>query len=118
MPDSLTAWAADRSKLLQQLVGLGDLRPESITATIRRCGKPTCHCAKPNDPDMTRSSGLPERDALAPKLLNGGRLVQTGHPPGAIRLRSLEVENLGASVGAGRGKDLNRVTGHARRRFY
>jgi hypothetical protein len=28
---------------------LGDLRPGSICAVARRCGKPTCHCAKPND---------------------------------------------------------------------
>jgi len=29
---------------------LGDLRPGSITATVRKCRKPSCHCAKPNDP--------------------------------------------------------------------
>jgi len=29
---------------------LSDLRPGSITASRRRCGKPTCHCARPNDP--------------------------------------------------------------------
>src|SRR5690349_4358382 len=47
MPDSLTALEADRSKLLEEFLGLGDLRPGSITAVVRRCGKPTCHCAKP-----------------------------------------------------------------------
>ena len=50
MPDSLTALEVNRSKLLQQFLGLGDLRPGSITAVVRPCGKPTCHCAKPNDP--------------------------------------------------------------------
>jgi hypothetical protein len=50
MPDSLAALEADRSKLLQEFLGLGDLRPGSITAVVRRCGKPTCHCAHPNDP--------------------------------------------------------------------
>jgi len=29
---------------------LGDLRPGSITAVTRRCGKPSCHCAKHDDP--------------------------------------------------------------------
>ena len=28
---------------------MGDLRPGSITAVTRRCGKPSCHCAKHND---------------------------------------------------------------------
>ena len=41
MPDSLVALEADRSNLLQQFLCLGDLQPGSITATIRRCGKPT-----------------------------------------------------------------------------
>ena len=29
---------------------MGDLRPGSITATVRKCRKPSCHCAKPSDP--------------------------------------------------------------------
>ncbi len=49
MPDSLDALEAERSRLLEEFCGLGDLRPGSITAVVRRCGKPTCHCAKPND---------------------------------------------------------------------
>jgi hypothetical protein len=60
VPDSLLTLEADRAKLLQQFLALGDLRLGSITATIRRCGKPTCHCAKPNDPghDRTRRFGF------------------------------------------------------------
>jgi hypothetical protein len=46
MPDSLSVLEADRRKLLEEFWGLGDLRPGSITAVVRRCGKPTCHCAK------------------------------------------------------------------------
>ena len=38
-----------RSHLLAQLSQLGDLRPGSVTGIIRRCGKPTCHCAQPKD---------------------------------------------------------------------
>jgi hypothetical protein len=50
MPDALAALEADRSKLLEEFLRLGDLRHGSITATIRKCGKPSCHCAKPDDP--------------------------------------------------------------------
>ena len=41
---------AERSQILRQISTLGDLRPGSICAVPRRCGKPTCHCAKPKDP--------------------------------------------------------------------
>lgn len=50
MPDSLLALEAERSQILRQISTLGDLRPGSICAVSRRCGKPTCHCAKPKDP--------------------------------------------------------------------
>ena len=50
MPDSLSALETERSQILRQISTLGDLRPGSICAVARRCVKPTCHCAKPNDP--------------------------------------------------------------------
>jgi hypothetical protein len=50
MPDALATLEADRSKLLEEFLRLGDLRNGSITATVRKCGKPSCHCAKPKDP--------------------------------------------------------------------
>ena len=50
MPDDLAALEAQRSKLLEDFLSLGDLRPGSITAVVRRCGKSSCHCAKPRDP--------------------------------------------------------------------
>lgn len=50
MPDSLPTLEAERSQILRQIATLGDLRPGSICAVSRRCGKPTCHCAKPKDP--------------------------------------------------------------------
>jgi hypothetical protein len=50
MPDALSALEAERSQILHQITTLGDLRPGSICAVPRRCGKPTCHCAKPKDP--------------------------------------------------------------------
>jgi hypothetical protein len=50
MPNSLPELEAERSGILRQFTTLGDLRPGSICAVARRCGKPACHCAKPNDP--------------------------------------------------------------------
>src|ERR1019366_9487454 len=50
MPNSLPELEAESSKILRQFTTLSDLRTGSICAVPRRCGKPTCHCAKPNDP--------------------------------------------------------------------
>src|SRR2546423_7591647 len=50
MPDPLSAYVDDRSTLLQQISELGDFQPGSVTSASRRCGSPSCHCAKPNDP--------------------------------------------------------------------
>ena len=48
MPNNLLELEQKRSRLLTGLAQLGDLRPGSVTAIVRRCGKPTCHCAQPN----------------------------------------------------------------------
>jgi len=50
MPQSLSELEQQRSLLTVQLSQLGDLRPGSVTGIVRRCGKPTCHCAQPDDP--------------------------------------------------------------------
>ena len=50
MTDPLSSLLDDRFKLIQQISELGDFQPGSITSAVRRCGKPECHCAKPNDP--------------------------------------------------------------------
>ena len=49
MPQSLSELEQQRSSLATQLSQLGDLRPGSVTGIVRRCGKPTCHCAQPDD---------------------------------------------------------------------
>lgn len=84
MPVSLPALESDRSKLLQEFLGFGDLRPGSITAVVRRCGKPTCHCAKPNDPGHDPQFRLTRRVA--------GRTVTESFPnPAALRKAQQEV---------------------------
>lgn len=50
MYQPLQEWEAERAKILSQISQLGDLRPGSVTAIRGRCGTPTCHCHRPNDP--------------------------------------------------------------------
>ena len=84
MPDSLAALETDRSQLLQAFLGLGDLRPGSIGAVVRRCGKPTCHCAQPNDPGHDPQFRLTRRVA--------GKTVTESFPtPATLRKAQQEV---------------------------
>ena len=84
MPDALAALEADRCKLLEEFLRLGDLRPGSITAVVRRCGKPSCHCAKPNDPGHDPQFRLTRRVA--------GKTVTESFPnPAALRKAQQEV---------------------------
>jgi hypothetical protein len=52
-----------RAELHARLAAIGDLRPGSMNATYRRCGKPNCACARPGHPGhgprwlWTRSAG-------------------------------------------------------------
>jgi hypothetical protein len=50
LPESLTDLQKQRSTVVAQIARLGDLRPGCVTGIVRRCGKPTCHCAQPDDP--------------------------------------------------------------------
>ena len=84
MLDSLAALEVDRAKLLQELLTLGDLRPGSITAVVRRCGKPTCHCAKPHDPGHDPQFRLTRRVA-------GKTVTETFPCPTAVRKAQREV---------------------------
>jgi hypothetical protein len=84
MPDTLDTLEADRSELLEQFLRLGDLRPGSITAVVRRCGKPSCHCAKPNDPGHDPQFRLTRRVA-------GKTVTETFPNPAALRKAQQEV---------------------------
>ncbi len=50
MPQSLADFQQERAKLITEMSRLHDLRPGCITGIVRRCGKPTCHCARAGDP--------------------------------------------------------------------
>ena len=84
MPHDLATLEAERSKLLDEFLRLHDLRPGSITAVIRRCGKPSCHCAKPNDPGHDPQFRLTRRVA-------GKTVTETFANPTALRKAQQEV---------------------------
>ncbi len=84
MPDALSTLEADRSKLLEEFLRLGDLRPGSITAVVRRCGKPSCHCAKANDPGHDPQFRLTRR-------VDGKTVTETFPNPAALRKAQQEV---------------------------
>lgn len=41
---------ARRGRLRDDLAGIGDFRPGSLSAVMRRCGKANCACASPEHP--------------------------------------------------------------------
>ena len=84
MLDALAALEADRSKLLEEFLRLGDLRRGSITATVRKCGKPSCHCAKPNDPGHDPQFRLTRK-------VDGKTATETFPNPAALRQAQQQV---------------------------
>ena len=49
MSDTPAELETRRAGLLEQLAAMGDLRPGTLTERFRKCGKPTCHCARAGD---------------------------------------------------------------------
>lgn len=84
MSQSLSALEARRSAILEQLVALGDLRPGCISAVIRRCGKPNCHCARPDDPGHDPQLRLVRK-------VNGKSVAESFANPAAFRKAQREV---------------------------
>jgi hypothetical protein len=84
MPDSLPALLDSRSHLLQELSQLGDFQPGSICSVTRRCGKPNCHCAQPNDPGHGPHRQLTQKIA-------GKTVTQALSSPSALRKAEREV---------------------------
>jgi len=84
MPDPLSAFVDDRSALLQQISELGDFQPGSITSASRRCGSPSCHCAKPNDPGHGPHFQLTQK-------IDGKTVTQNLPSPAALRKAESEI---------------------------
>ena len=87
MPDDVDTLETKRSKLLEEFLSLGDLRPGSLTAVMRRCGKPSCHCAKRNDPGHDPQFRLTRRVA-------GKTVTETFPNPTALRKAQQELTEL------------------------
>jgi len=84
MIDPLSTLLDDRSDLLRQISELGDFQPGSITSAIRRCGKPGCHCAKPNDPGHGPHFQLTQK-------ISGKTATQNLPSPPAVRKAEREI---------------------------
>jgi len=74
-----------RAELLKRMNSVGDLRRGSITATYGKCGKPTCHCAKPG------SAGHGPNFRLTRKV-QSRTVTETFSSPAALRKAQREVE--------------------------
>lgn len=83
MSDMLSPLIDDRSALVRQISELGDFQPGSITSATRRCGKPGCHCAKPNDPGHGPHLQLTQK-------VNGK--TETQNLPSSAAVRKAETE--------------------------
>jgi hypothetical protein len=55
---SLDDLQRERSRLEVAFTQMDDLRPGSLVERFRKCGKPTCHCAKPDSPGHGPSYSL------------------------------------------------------------
>lgn len=84
MPDPFPALLDERSTVLRHITELGDFQPGSITSATRRCGKPTCHCAKPDDPGHGPHFQLTQK-------VDGKTATQNLPSPAAVRKAEREI---------------------------
>jgi len=84
MPTPISALEQQRFSLLQEIAELGDFRPGSITGTGGRCGTPSCHCHRVNDP------GHAPHPRLTYKV-NGKSVTESFASPAAQRKAETEV---------------------------
>ena len=83
MSQSLSELESTRTKLLEQFLGLGDFRPGTVSAIPRRCGKPKCHCAGPQD------KGHPQFRLL--RKVKGKSVAESFSTPTALRQAAQQV---------------------------
>src|SRR5580693_4802237 len=84
MPDPLSALIDERSVLLRQVSELGDFQPGSISSPLRKCGKPSCHCAKPDDPGHGPHYQLTQK-------IEGKTVTQALASQAAVRKAEIEI---------------------------
>jgi hypothetical protein len=86
MPQSLTQLEAQRVELFHRIAALGDFRRGSITTTSGKCGKPSCHCAKANDPGHGPNFRLTRK-------VEGKTITETFDSPAGLGKARREVAN-------------------------
>lgn len=84
MPQSLSILENRRAELLRALANLNDMRPGSIVGAVWRCGKPTCHCAQPDDPGHGPNLRLTYK-------WHGKTVTQSLPTPAAVRKAEQEI---------------------------
>jgi hypothetical protein len=67
-----------RDQLKSQLAAIGDMRPGSLVPRFRKCGKPSCHCAKKGDPGHGPSFSLtrPVKGKTVTRVIPSGPAVE------------------------------------------
>ena len=80
-PDSLVA---RRRQLLDEIAAIGDLRPGSLKARFRKCGKPNCHCAADGHPGHGPQWSV--------SRVVKGRMHSRAVPPWALEEARLQVD--------------------------
>jgi len=82
---SLSSLEQQRSRVLNEILGLGDFRSGSITAVRTHCGKPNCRCHQPGHPGHGPNYRLTRKS-------NGKTVTETFPSPMALRKAQREVE--------------------------
>lgn len=84
MPETLAVLESRRAELLGAIGQLSDMRPGSIVGAVWRCGKPTCHCAQPDDPGHGPNLRLTYK-------YHGKTVTQALPTPAAVRKAEQEI---------------------------
>ena len=81
---SLESLEQQRVSIANKIAALGDLRSGSVTSTTGKCGKPSCHCHRPDDPGHGPNLRLTYK-------VNGKTVTESLPDPAAIRKVEREV---------------------------
>jgi hypothetical protein len=85
MTDALQQLEKRRADLLSRILGLGDFRAGSITATQGRCGNPNCHCHQCGEPGHGPNPRLTYKR-------NSKTVTESFSSPAEVRKAQREVE--------------------------
>ena len=84
MPNPLPDLESRRTELLRSIADIKDMRPGSIVGAVFRCGKPSCHCAQPDDPGHGPNMRLTHK-------VDGKTVTEALPTPAAVRKAEQEI---------------------------